>query len=170
MDPGRALCPRAACANIGPMERSIFEAAGGRHALLALAHAWHRRCLEDPVASHAFSHPRQHPQHLSRSAAYWAEALGGPTDCTDAMGGHGHVLRMNSGNGEHEQMDGRAQVCFALALDDAGLPDDGQLRSTLKDYFRWATSDMASYPHSADDVPPDLGLPRWSWNGPVGET
>jgi hemoglobin len=76
---------------------------------------------------------------------------------------------MHSGNGEHEDMDERAQVCLALALDDAGLPEDERLRSTLKDYFRWTTRLMASHPDSPDDVPEGLELPYWSWDGPVGQ-
>lgn len=149
------------------MERTIFEAAGGDQAFLDLARAWHRRALQDPVVSHAFSHPGQHPQHVDRLAAYWAEMLGGPTLYSDTMGDHSHVLRLHSGNGEHEDMDTRAQTCFALALDDAGLPHDERLRSTLKDWFRWATTAMAAYPRSADEVPSALSLPRWSWDGPV---
>jgi hemoglobin len=64
-------------------------------------------------------------------------------------------------------MDERAQACFALALDDAGLPDDERLRSSLTRWFRWATSDMAAYPESAEDVPAGLPFPRGSWAGPV---
>ena len=60
----------------------------------------------------------------------------------------------------------RAQVCFALALDDAGIPDDPRLRSTLKAYFLWATERMATYPESAADVPAGLRLGHWSWDGP----
>lgn len=149
------------------MDRTIFEAAGGDPAFLDLAQAWHRRALQDPVVSHAFSHPGQHPQHVERLAAYWAEMLGGPTLYSDTIGDHSHVLRLHSGNGEHEDMDTRAQTCFALALDDAGLPHDERLRSTLKDWFRWATTAMAAYPRSADEVPFAASLPRWSWDGPV---
>jgi hemoglobin len=149
------------------MDRSVFDAAGGRRAILDLARAWHRRCLEDPVVSHAFSHPGQHPQHVERLAAYWTEALGGPADYTRAIGDHSYVARMHAGNGEHAEMDERAQACFALALDDAGLPQDERLRATLKAWFRWATSGMAAYPNSADDVPARLKLPVWSWDGPV---
>jgi hemoglobin len=38
------------------MAQTIYEAAGGRKAFLDLAHAWHERCLADPVVSRAFSH------------------------------------------------------------------------------------------------------------------
>lgn len=77
------------------------------------------------------------------------------------------MVRMHSGNGEHREMDERAQSCFAQALDDACIPDDTRLRTTLKDYFKWATGRMSEYPESADQVPYGLAMAYWSWNGPV---
>lgn len=148
------------------MEGSVFEAAGGRPGIQALAAAWHRRCLADPVVSHAFSHG-VHDHHVDRLAAYWAEALGGPSGYTGALGDQSQVLRMHSGNGEHEDMDLRARGCFAQALNDAGVSDDTRLRQTLVNWFEWSTSLMASHPNSPDDVPANLPLPRWSWHGPV---
>lgn len=145
---------------------TVYEAAGGRPAMLRLAEAWHQQCLADPVVSHAFSHG-YHPQHTERLANYWAEALGGPEEYTASFGDESFVVRLHSGNGEHQEMDERAQVCFARALDDAHIPPDEPLRSTLKDYFRWATQNMAAYPRSSDSVPDDLRFARWSWNGPA---
>ena len=148
------------------MKQTIFEIAGGRQAFLALAHAWHVRCLADPIVRHAFSHGF-HPQHTERLAAYWAEALGGPPDYTESIGSESGVLRMHAGNGEHLEMDERAQVCFSQAMDDAGLPDDSRLRSTLIDYFRWATIRMSGHPKSADSVSDGLAVAKWSWDGQV---
>lgn len=148
------------------MTETIYEVAGGRQAFVDLAHAWHKRCLADPIVSHAFSHG-YHPRHTERLAAYWAETLGGPHDYTDSMGSESQVIRMHSGNGEHREMNERAQECFAQALDDASIPDDPRLRATLKDYFRWATERMSGYPESAERVPNDLAMASWSWNGPV---
>jgi hemoglobin len=145
--------------------QTIFDAAGGEEALLRLAHAWHARCLADPVVSHAFSHG-YHPQHSERLAAYWSEALGGPSVYSAVMGDETTVTKLHAGNGEHVEMDERAQVCFAQAMDDAALPDDPRLRTTLKAYFRWATHRMAGYPDSAEDVPIGLRIGRWSWDGP----
>ena len=146
---------------------TVYDAAGGREGMLALAHAWHARCLADPVVAHAFSHGYR-DDHSERLAAYWAEALGGPTDFTDTMADESDVLRLHSGNGPHEEMDRLALEAFVLALDDAGLPDDPRLRQVLTDYFAWGIGYMGQYHESADDVPAGLGLPRWSWDGLVG--
>ena len=103
--------------------RTVFEAAGGIAGLRRLAEAWHHRVMDDEVVSHAFSHGF-HPQHVERLAAYWVEALGGPTAYTDSYGDETTVVRMHSGNGEHEEMDRRAIACFDQALIDVGLADD----------------------------------------------
>ena len=147
------------------MHRSVFEAAGGMEGMRRLAGAWHARVMADEVVSHAFSHGF-HPQHTERLAAYWAEALGGPSAYSDAYGDETSVVRMHSGNGVHAEMDRRAIACFDQALVDVGLADDDRLRQVLHDYFAWATTvSMARYPRSADDVPDDLPIPQWSWDG-----
>ncbi|MGA8040357.1 MAG: group II truncated hemoglobin [Acidimicrobiia bacterium] len=145
---------------------TVFEAVGGADGLLALAHAWHERCLADPVMEHPFSHPGQHPEHLERLAAYWGEALGGPARYTDAMGDETLVLRMHAGNGEHVEMDRRAVACFDAALTDVGITDD-PLRALLHDYFQWSTDRMAENPETPDTVPEGVPLPKWSWDGLV---
>ena len=147
--------------------QTVFEAAGGDQGLLRLAMAWHARVMADEVVSHAFSHGF-HPQHTERLAAYWAEALGGPTTFSDRYGDETSVVRVHSGNGPHEEMDQRAIACFQLALDD--VEADGEVRTVLGDYFAWATmTTMSRYQRSADDVPEGLRIPRWSWDGLVSE-
>jgi hemoglobin len=143
---------------------SLFQAVGGAAGVLRLAHAWHQRVLADEVVAHAFSHGF-HPQHTERLAAYWGEAWGGPPTYSERYGTESTVVRMHSGNGPHEDMDLRAIECFDRALDDIGLADS-VLRRVLHEYFAWATTvSMASYPNSADEVPSDLRIPRWSWEG-----
>ena len=145
--------------------QSVYEAAGGEEGLLRLAEAWHERVMADEVVGHAFSHGF-HPQHSRRLAAYWAEALGGPTVYSDAYGDETSVVRIHSGNGLHEEMDRRAIACFDQALQDVGLAANEPLRQVLHDYFAWATSTtMARYHESADDVPDGLRIPRWSADG-----
>lgn len=147
--------------------QTIYEAAGGFDGLLKLAHAWHTRVLADEVVSHAFSHG-YHPQHTERLAAYWAEALGGPTTYSERHGDETAVVRIHSGNGSHKEMDQRAIACFDQALNDVGLARDERLRRALHDYFAWATTTtMNRYQQSAEDVPDGLHIPKWSWNGLV---
>ena len=144
---------------------SVYEVAGGSDGLYRLAEAWHQRVMTDEIVSHAFSHGF-HPQHTERLAAYWAEALGGPSTFTQRYGDETTVVRMHSGNGPHEEMDQRAIDCFDRAMEDVGLSADSELRRVLHDYFAWATTTtMARYHESADDVPDGLPFPRWSWNG-----
>lgn len=147
--------------------QTVYEAAGGSDFFLSLADAWHARVMADEVVGHAFSHGF-HPEHTRRLAAYWAEALGGPTTYSDSYGGETAVVRMHSGNGPHEDMDRRAIACFDQALTDVGLPDDNPLRKVLHDYFSVATTTtMSRYHRSPDDVPDGLPIPHWSWDGPV---
>jgi hemoglobin len=149
--------------------QSVYDALGGGDGVLRLADAWHARVMADEVVSHAFSHGF-HPEHSERLAAYWAEALGGPTAFSDSYGDETSVVRMHSGNGPHEDMDRRAIACFDLALADIGVGDD-RLRQVLHDYFAWATTTtMSRYHGSADDVPAGLRIPHWSWDGLVKGT
>ena len=144
--------------------QSVYETAGGWAGMMRLAEAWHSRVMADEIVSHAFSHGF-HPRHTERLAAYWAEALGGPTIYSDTYGDETSVVRIHSGNGLHEEMDRRAIACFDQALEDVGLTAD-PLRRVLHDYFAWATTTtMARYHESADDVPQGLIIPRWSWEG-----
>ena len=143
---------------------SVYEAVGGDEGLIRLAAAWHSRVMADEMVSHAFSHGF-HPQHTERLAAYWAEALGGPTTYSDVYGDETSVVRMHSGNGPHQEMDRRAIACFDEALIDAGLTAE-PLRQVLHDYFAWATTTtMSRYHESADEVPEGMTIPRWSWDG-----
>jgi hemoglobin len=144
--------------------QTVYEAAGGSAGLLRLAEAWHARVLADEVVSHAFSHG-YHSQHSERLAAYWAEALGGPAEYSGRYGDETSVVRIHSGNGPHEEMDQRAIACFDQALEDAGLTGE-PLRQVLHEYFTWATTTtMARYHGSADEVPDNLTMPHWSWDG-----
>jgi hemoglobin len=110
---------------------ALFEFAGGEPAFLALAAAHHVRCLEDPELNHPFSHPDQHPQHVERLAAYWAEVMGGPPRYSQSCGDQSDVLRMHGGNGDMGDLGERFLNCFDGTLDDAELPADPAFRAAL---------------------------------------
>ncbi|MFE0020741.1 group II truncated hemoglobin [Amycolatopsis sp. NPDC059021] len=147
------------------MRPSLFEFAGGEPAFLALATAHHARCLADPELNHPFSHPDQHPRHVERLAAYWAEVMGGPPRYSESCGDHTAMLAMHSGNGDMSDLGRRFVECFVHAADDAGLPDDPAFRAALRAYMEWAVTEVLSYPDD-DGVPAGLPMPRWTWDGP----
>lgn len=143
---------------------SLYDAVGGIEPILRLAAAWHERAVADPVVGHAFSSGYR-PDHTERLAAYWAQAWGGPELYSAAYGTESDVVRIHSGNGEHDEMNQHAIDCFDQAMTDVGI-DSGRLRTALHDYWAWMTvGPMYSYHHSAGDVPDDLTITRWGFEG-----
>jgi hemoglobin len=147
------------------MERvSIYEAAGGQAAFLALATAHHARCLADPVLEHPFSHGL-HPDHVERLADYWAEVFGGPPRYSAECGGQPAMMTIHAGHQMEDDLGERFVACFVGAADDAGLPDDPELRAALRAYMEWAVADLYAYNAPGSVVPDGLPLPRWGWAG-----
>jgi hemoglobin len=145
---------------------SIYDAAGGAPAFLALARAHHARCVADPELNHPFSHDDLNPEHVERLGAYWAEVLGGPPLYSTGLSNQAALLRMHAGNGDVTDLGRRFVSCFVAAADDAGLPADPALRSTLRAYMEWAVADFLHH-EEPDDVPADAPMPRWTWDGPA---
>jgi hemoglobin len=136
---------------------TLYDAIGGSGTVLAVAHHWHERVLADPVVSHAFAHGFRE-DHTERLAAYWVEALGGPAAYTGSgMGDESHVVRLHSGNGEHDEMDRRAVLAFAGALRDAGVPEAHHTR--LVAWFEEANQVVNHRYPRAEDVPDGLAVP-----------
>ena len=147
------------------MRPTLFEFAGGEPAFLALATAHHARCLADPELNHPFSHDDQHPQHVERLAAYWAEVMGGPPAYSQSCGDQTEVLRMHAGNGDITDLGERFLRCFDQAAEDAGLPADPGFRAALHDYMRWAVDDVLACSPQDAVVPAGKPMPRWGWDG-----
>ncbi len=147
------------------MRPTLYEFAGGAPAFLALARAHHARCLADPELNHPFSHPGQHPQHVERLAAYWAEVLGGPPRYSGECGDQSSLLHLHAGNGDMHDLGRRFTDCFVRAADDAGLPADPEFRAALRSYMEWAVARFIAYPSAEDQVPAGLPIPHWSWDG-----
>ena len=149
---------------------TIYEAAGGIEVFERLAEATHQRCLADPLLNHPFSHADNQPDHTARLAAYWAEALGGPPTYTTTMGGsESHVQRLHAGEGEYAvEASPRFVQCVTDSFDEAGVPADPRVRQAIAGFIEWAaTGPFQAWGRSSDDVPDDLPMPRWGWDGPT---
>jgi hemoglobin len=147
------------------MRPTLYEFAGGAPAFLALATAHHARCLADPELNHPFSRPDQHPRHVERLAAYWAEVLGGPPAYSQSCGDQSGMLHMHAGNGDLTDLGRRFVECFVKAADDANLPADPEFRAALRSYLVWSVDEMLSYGDPDAKVPTGLAMPRWTWDG-----
>jgi len=156
---------RARCATLALCVPRCSSSPGGEPAFLALAAAHHERCLQDPELNHPFSHPGQHPQHIERLAAYWAEVMGGPPRYSQTCGDHSGLLHMHSGNGDMGDLGQRFVDCFVRAAADAGLPEDPEFRAVLRAYMQWAVEEVLSYSPPEATVPAGLAMPHWSWDG-----
>ncbi len=149
------------------MRPTLYEFAGGEKAFMPFAAALHARCLADPELNHPFSHPGQNPQHVERLAAYLAEAMGGPPRYSGEYGGDQTALvLLHAGNGDMSDLGRRFADCFMGAADDAGWPDDPQFRAAIRGYIERSV-DVVALSHPNDtDIPADLPIPHWSWDGP----
>ena len=143
---------------------SIYEAVGGQNAFLALAAAVTERCIEDPELNHAFSHGLSH-NHNENLAAYWAEVFGGPTSYSKNLGGHSGMLTIHAAQGAPDEWGDRFEACFLRGIDDAGLPDDPELRHAMHEYIHWATREVNRYSPVGSTVEQGKPMPRWSWEG-----
>jgi hemoglobin len=147
---------------------SVYEYVGGADAFVALATALTDRCLADPVLNHPFSHGTD-PEHDVRLGAYLAEVFGGPPTYSE-LGGHSAMLSMHAGTGADDDFASRFLACFDQAVDDAGFPDDADLRQVLHDYMAYATNEVNDVSPVGVTAETGLAMPRWSWNGQIGPT
>ena len=141
---------------------SLYQSVGGMAGTRRLASVWHELVLADELLAHAFSHGFA-ADHIERLAAYWAEVFGGPNEYTTKYGSESHVVRLHSGNGSHDEMTRRATELFDEAVITCGWRLTDPVGRSLANYFRWAaTSQVNQFPLSADDVPVNLTIPKWS--------
>ncbi|MFG1994628.1 hypothetical protein ACGFJ7_32115 [Actinoplanes sp. NPDC048988] len=137
---------------------SLFEAAGGAPAMLALAGDFHRRCVADPVLEHPFSR-RRHPDHVQRLAHYWGEVFGGPPVFSTTYGGHLALLRLHANSGADDDLGERFVACFDAAAE--ATITDPAARASMCAYIRHATAEVMSYSAADAVVPPTASMPRW---------
>jgi hemoglobin len=147
------------------MRPTLYEFAGGAAAFEPFAAALHARCLADPELNHPFSHPGQHPEHVQRLAAYLAEAFGGPARYSGGLADQGYLVGLHAGNGDMSDLGSRFAVCFMMAADDAGWPDDPEFRAAIRGYIEYAVDTVALSHPDDTDIPAGLPVPRWSWAG-----
>ncbi|MEV4349370.1 hypothetical protein AB0J83_33345 [Actinoplanes sp. NPDC049596] len=142
---------------------SLFDAAGGAPALLALAADFHRRCLADPVLEHPFGH-RISPDHVQHLADYWGEVFGGPPVFTQQHGGHLAMLRLHAHQGAHGDIGDRFIACFDAAAEQTIT--NPAARAAMSAYIRQATAEVMSYSPRNAVLPETAPMPHWQITSP----
>lgn len=145
---------------------TLYEFAGGREALRALAVAQYRRCLTDPVLVEIFgtTGSPSHPEHL---ADWLTEVLGGPKLYTEKHGGHGALLGHHANLAIDERHRTRFVEAFLAAADEVRLPDHPTFRARLREYLEWGSRIAEDVSQPGADTSSDQPVPVWDW-GPAG--
>ena len=157
----------AAC-DPSSMHGTLFDAVGGMDGVRRLAGAWHERVMADEVVSHAFRHGF-HPEHTERLAAYWAEALGGPS----GLLGHATATRRRSfactaATANTTRWTGARSPASTRRLPTSASPaTTGCARCCTTTSRGRRPPRWPDIRELADDVPNGLPIPRWSWDGLV---
>ncbi len=115
------------------------------------------------MLNHPFSHPGM-PDHVERLAQYWGEVFGGPPVYSSRCGGQSAMLTIHAGQQASADLGQRFLACFLAAADDAGLPEDPELREVLRKYMAWAVTQVLSYSPQGVEVAIGLPVPRWTWD------
>ena len=124
------------------------------------------RCLADPELNHPFSRGDQHPQHVERLAAYWAEVMGGPAVYSQSCGDESSVLQLHAGNGDMSDLGERFVALLpagARRCRSSRRPgvSSGLGRITCGGPLTTCCRTRARTP----SCPPGAAMPRWGWDG-----
>lgn len=138
---------------------------GGTPPMEALFDRFYEHVAQDPMLAPIFAHMA--PGHAKHVAAFVAEVFGGPTDYSDAYGGHPAMIRKHLGKHLSEAQRKRWMALLLDTADEIGVPTDPEFRSALVGYLEWGSrlAVMNSQPGAVAEE--NVPMPKWGW-GNVG--
>ncbi len=71
------------------------------------------------------------------------------------------MLGIHAGQGAEDDLG----VRFVRWFVDAGLPDEPAFRAALRAYMEWAVAEVMAYSPAGSEVPAELPVPLWTWDG-----
>ena len=141
---------------------TIHDWAGGRPAFERWLGRFYDLVEDDDLLAPVFG-GRVSAQHRRDVVTWWCEVMGGPADYTAALGGYENMLRHHRDLGISAEQRLRFVTVLSRAADDAGLPDDPELRAALMGYAEWGTR-LATANSAPGSAPaPHAPVPRWGW-------
>jgi hemoglobin len=141
---------------------TIYEWAGGREAFTRWLDCFYDLVERDELLSPLFG-GRVTQEHRRSVTSWWCEVMGGPAAYTEQHGGYEHMLAKHRDLAITAEQRLRFVTLLSRAADDAGLPDDPELRAALMGYAEWASRLAVHNSQPGAAVVEHAPVPRWGW-------
>jgi hemoglobin len=150
-------------------EITVFEAAGGASAFLALTTAFYGKVVRDPVLAPVFG--EMSAAHVEGVALWLGEVFGGPLAYTEQRGGYPAMLAHHVNRSLTEEQRARwAELTIATARE--VLPADERVQARIASYIEWGSRIALQNSRPGYDPPAESDIPDWGWGkaGPPDAT
>jgi hemoglobin len=149
--------------NEDPEPPTIFEWAGGREAFERWLNRFYDLIESEAPDIAALFGGTVSEEHRVHVIDWWAEVMGGPSTYTEHRGGYKHMLEQHKNLGITPEQRLTFVTLLSRAADDAGLPDDPELRSAIIGYAEWGSRLAVHNSQPGAEVVEQAPVPRWGW-------
>jgi hemoglobin len=144
--------------------QSLYDHAGGEHALHRLEQIFYDSLLADPLLQPLFGEGQ--PQHVDHLTMFTAESFGGPDRFSRELG-FAHLIDVHRGLRITEGQRRRFVELYMAALDKADMPSDREFREAVREHVEFGSKVAMQNSNATSDeqLHPLREVPRWSWPG-----
>lgn len=148
---------------------SPCEWAGGVENFEKLTKVFYEKVLKDEILEPVFRHMA--PEHAKHVAHFIAEVLMGPKKYSEEFGEQALHRMAGKHIGKHlTEVQRKRWVDLILAtVDEIGMPNDPEFRSTLVGHLEWGTRVAMITSHLPENpITPEDHIPQWGWGEAKG--
>lgn len=150
-----------------PEQPTLFEWAGGYPALVDVLTLFYGKYIpEDDLLRPVFLD--MSPDHPERVGAWLGEVFGGPARYSESMGGYSAMIAHHLGRALDEPKRKRWVALFVQAMDEVAISNNAEFRAAVIGYLEWGTRIAVENSQHGAQPPPDMPMPRWTWNTAAG--
>jgi hemoglobin len=141
---------------------TIYEWAGGRAVFERWLNVFYDLVEQDELLAPLFG-GRVSAAHRDHVTSWWSEVMGGPARYSEELGGYERMLGKHLDLAITTEQRLRFVTLLSRAADDAGMPDDPELRAALMGYAEWGTRLAMHNSQPGATVVEHAPVPRWGW-------
>jgi hemoglobin len=143
-------------------EETLFEHAGGTHALHGLEDYFYASVLADPLLHPLFG--AGNPEHVAHLTWFTSESFGGP-DRFSREFGFARLIDVHRNLRITEEQRQRFVELYLAALDAVGMPADESFRAAVRSHVEFGSqvAMQNSQATSDDELHPLREVPVWTW-------